>query len=208
MYPSSCFAFGSLCCFSDEEPIFPASLWCGCQVTPGQRPFQRRRRDQRWRHCAVAPDRPAFGSDQGAGQSPALIRQRIYGLAQGYEDLKDHDTLRHDLAWQTAVDRDQPLASSPTLCRLENRADRAVAWAVQGVLFAQFIASFTQPPAELILDFDATDDRGHDQQEGRFFDGYCGDYCFLPLYVFCGEQLLVSYFGRPTAMRPVTRGRC
>lgn len=123
----------------------------------------------------------------------SLVRQRIYGLAQGYEDLNDHDTLRHDLAWQTAVERDRPLASSPTLCRLENRADRRVAWAVHQVIVDQFIASFAQAPTELILDFDATDDRVHGQQEGRFFHGYYGDYCFLPLYVFCGEQLLVSY---------------
>ena len=123
----------------------------------------------------------------------ALVRQRVYGLAQGYEDLNDHDTLRHDLAWQTAVERDRPLASSPTLCRLENRADRQVAWAVHPVIVEQFIAAFAQPPTELILDFDATDDRVHGQQEGRFFHGYYGDYCFLPLYVFCGEQLWVAY---------------
>ena len=123
----------------------------------------------------------------------SLVRQRLYGLAQGYEDLNDHDTLRHDLAWQTAVERDRALASSPTLCRLENRADRQVAWAVHQVIVDQFIASFAAPPAELILDFDATDDRVHGQQEGRFFHGYYGDYCFLPLYVFCGEQLLVAY---------------
>jgi hypothetical protein len=123
----------------------------------------------------------------------SLVRQRIYGLAQGYEDLNDHDTLRHDLAWQTAVGRDRQLASSPTLCRLEHRANRSVAWLVQQVLVEQFIASFAQPPRALILDFDCTDDRVHGQQEGRFFHGYYGDYCFLPLYVFCGEQLLVAY---------------
>jgi hypothetical protein len=123
----------------------------------------------------------------------SLVRQRIYGLAQGYEDLNDHDTLRHDLAWQTAVERDRALASSPTLCRLENRANRQVAWLVHEVIVEQFIGSFSQPPRELILDFDCTDDRVHGQQEGRFFHGYYGDYCFLPLYVFCGEQLLVSY---------------
>jgi len=123
----------------------------------------------------------------------SLVRQRIYGLAQGYEDLNDHDTLRHDLAWQTAVERDTALASSPTLCRLENRADRQVAWAVHEVIVDQFIAPFAAPPTELILDFDATDDRVRGQQEGRFFHGYYGGYCFLPLYVFCGEQLLVSY---------------
>ena len=131
----------------------------------------------------------------------SLVRQRIYGLAQGYEDLNDHDTLRHDLVWQTAVERDQELASSPTLCRLENRADRPVAWAVHEVIVDQFIASFAQGPTELILDFDATDDRVHGQQEGRFFHGYYGDYCFLPLYVFCGEQLLVSYL-RPANIDP------
>jgi hypothetical protein len=76
---------------------------------------------------------------------------------------------------------------------LENRADRAAAWALHGVLVNQFIASFRPPPAELILDFDATDDRVHGRQEGAHFHGYYGDYCFLPLYVFCGEQLLVSY---------------
>jgi len=123
----------------------------------------------------------------------ALIRQRLYGLAAGYEDLNDHDTLRHDLAWQTAVERDRALASSSTLCRLENRANRQVAWAVHAVLVNQFIASFAQAPTELILDFDTTDDRVHGQQAGAFFHGYYGDYCFLPLYVFCGEQLLVSY---------------
>ena len=123
----------------------------------------------------------------------ALVRQRVYGLAQGCEDLNDHDTLRHDLAWQTAVERDRPLASSPTLCRLENRANRPAARAVHEVIVEQFIASFVQPPTELILDFDSTDDRVHGQQEGRFFHGYHGDYCFLPLYVFCGEPLLVSY---------------
>lgn len=123
----------------------------------------------------------------------SLIRQRVYGLAAGYEDLNDHDTLRHDLAWQTAVERDRALASSPTLCRLDNRANRAVAWAVQEVLVNQFIASFATPPRELILDFDTTDDRVHGKQTGAFFHGYYGDYCFLPLYVFCGEQLLVAY---------------
>lgn len=121
-----------------------------------------------------------------------LVRQRIYGLCQGYEDLNDHDTLRDDLVWQTAVERDRPLASSPTLCRLENRANRQAAWAVHQVRVEQFIASWGIAPKELILDFDATDDRVHGQQEGRFFHGYYGDYCFLPLYVFCGEQLLVA----------------
>jgi hypothetical protein len=126
-----------------------------------------------------------------------LLRQRIYGLALGYEDLNDHDTLRTDLAWQCAIKRGEELASSPTLCRLENRADRQTAWAISRVLVEQFIASFKAAPAELILDFDATDDRVHGLQQGRAFHGYYGDWCFLPLYVFCGEQLLVSYL-RPS----------
>jgi len=126
-----------------------------------------------------------------------LLRQRIYGLALGYEDLNDHATLRRDLAWQTALGRDEELASSPTLCRLENRVNRQAAFAFHQVLVEKFIASFGQAPTELILDFDATDDRVHGQQEGRAFHGYYGDWCFLPLYVFCGEQLLVSYL-RPS----------
>jgi Transposase DDE domain group 1 len=68
---------------------------------------------------------------------------------------------------------------------------------MHAVLLEKFIASFAAPPAELVLDFDATDDRVHGGQEGRFFHGYYGDWCFLPLYVFCGEQLLVSYL-RPS----------
>lgn len=125
-----------------------------------------------------------------------LLQQRIYGIAAGYEDLNDHDTLRHDLLWQSAVERDEALASSPTLCRLEGRANRATAVAMHRVLIERFIASFAQAPTELILDFDATDDRIHGMQEGRFYHGYYGDWCFLPLYVFCGDQLLVSYLRR------------
>jgi Transposase DDE domain group 1 len=126
-----------------------------------------------------------------------LLRQRIFALAAGYEDLNDHDTLRKDLLWQSAIERGEQLASSPTLCRLENRADRQTAWAISRALLEQFIQSFKAAPAELILDFDATDDRVHGLQEGRFYHGYYGDWCFLPLYVFCGEQLLVSYL-RPS----------
>ena len=122
-----------------------------------------------------------------------LLRQRVYGLALGYEDLNDHDRLRHDLALQTVLGKMTPGASSPTLCRLEQRADRDMAGAIHGVILDRFVASFATAPTELILDFDATDDPVHGNQEGRFFHGYYDHYCFLPLYVFCGEQLLVSY---------------
>ena len=130
-----------------------------------------------------------------------LLRQRVYGIALGYEDLNDHDTLRTDPAWQSAVERGDELASSPTLCRLEARASRQTARAISEVFVEQFIASFASAPEELILDFDATDDRVHGMQEGRAFHGYYGDWCFLPLYVFCGEQLLVSYL-RPSNIDP------
>jgi hypothetical protein len=126
-----------------------------------------------------------------------LLRQRLYALALGYEDLNDHQTLRHDVAIQTAVERDQVLASAPTLCRFENHSDRETAWRVHEVLVDQFIGSFKHAPKKLILDFDATDDAVHGEQDGRFFHGYYRHYCFLPLYVFCGHQLLVSYL-RPS----------
>jgi hypothetical protein len=128
-----------------------------------------------------------------------LLRQRVFGLCQGYEDLNDHDQLRLDPALQTALDKrgktaeEQHGASSPTLCRFEARADRKAAVDVHRVLVEQFIASFAEPPEELILDFDATDDPVHGEQIDRHFSAYYNNYCFLPLYVFCGEQLLVAY---------------
>jgi hypothetical protein len=127
----------------------------------------------------------------------SLLRQRVFGLALGYEDLNDHTTLRDDLAIQTALGRVESLASSATLCRWENRADRESAVAIHRVIVDQFIASFKRAPRKLILDFDATDDRIHGNQEGRFFHGYYDHYCYLPLYVFCKDQLLVSYL-RPS----------
>ena len=126
-----------------------------------------------------------------------LLRQRIYGLCQGYEDLNDHDRLRTDVALQTAVEQDDELASASTLCRWENGADRQAAWLVHQWWVEQFIASQAMPPAELVLDLDATDDPLHGKQEGAFFHGYYRQYCFLPLYVFCGERLLVAYL-RPS----------
>jgi len=126
-----------------------------------------------------------------------MLRQRIYGLALGYDDLNDHDTLRSDPALQTAVETDKALASSPTLCRLENRADCDTAKEISILIVEQFIASFKKAPTRLVLDFDATDDPIHGQQEGRFFHGYYDHYCFLPLYVFCGSQLLAAYL-RPS----------
>jgi hypothetical protein len=130
-----------------------------------------------------------------------LLRQRIYGLALGYEDQNDHQQLRNDPALQTAVGVDTTLAGQSTLSRFENRADRAAAWAFHRVLVERFIASFQTPPRELILDLDATDDRVHGRQQGRHFNAYYDDYIFLPLYVFCGDQLLTAY------LRPASRGQ-
>ena len=126
----------------------------------------------------------------------SLLRQRIYGLALGYEDLNDHDQLRSDPALVSAVSCDQSLGSAATLCRLENRMDRSVAVALHEVMINPFIASFKETPNELILDFDATDDRVHGNQVGRHYHGYYKHDCFLPLYVFCGDPLRVSYLRR------------
>ena len=125
-----------------------------------------------------------------------MVCQRVQAVALGYEDLNDHDALRDDPVVQTACERDGPLASSSTLCRFEQRAERQWGIAILQELVAQFIASFAHRPKELVLDFDATDDPVHGHQAGRFFHGYYDCYCFLPLYVFCGQQLLVAYLRR------------
>jgi len=136
--------------------------------------------------------------DHGASD---LLRQRVYALALGYEDLNDHTTLRKDTVIQTAVGSDKGLASSSTLCRFENAADRQLCWNINKAFVEVFIESFKKPPQEIILDFDATDDPVHGEQIGRFFHGYYKHYCFLPLYVFCGKHLLAAYL-RPSNIDP------
>ncbi len=127
----------------------------------------------------------------------ALLTQRVLALALGYEDLNDHDELRNDPALQAAVGREVELASASTLCRFENRVDEQSLWGLSNVLIDIFIESFDTPPEEIVLDFDSTDDRVHGDQEGKFFHGYYDHYCFLPLYVFCGDHLLAAYL-RPS----------
>lgn len=131
----------------------------------------------------------------------SMLAQRIFSIALGYEDLNDHQTMRADPALQAAVDcdpeEDSPLASPPTLCRLENRVNRKSLVAMSKILVDQFLSSHDKPPKEITLDFDATDDRVHGKQERRFFQGYYKHYCFLPLYVFCGDDLLCAYL-RPS----------
>lgn len=147
------------------------------------------------RAAALIPD------DRQAGKvrhkMEQMVAQRIMALAQGYEDLNDHDELRHDPLLQTAAGTTGELASSPTLCRMENQADRQCAMAMNELLVDLFIESYDTPPKELILDFDATDDPVHGRQKGRFFHGYYDRYCFLPLYVFCGSHPLLAWL-RPS----------
>ena len=119
-----------------------------------------------------------------------MVRQRVHAAAAGYEDLNDHDALRHDEVVQTACERDESLASSSTLCRFERRAERQWAVAIHQVLVEQLIASHRRAPRELVIDFDATDDPVHGHQHGRFFHGYYDRYCFLPLYAFCRRRML------------------
>jgi hypothetical protein len=141
-----------------------------------------------------------------------MLAQRVLAIACGHEDLNDHDTLRNDLVFQLATDRkasgrkkgqgdvdpDRPLASAPTLHRLENRVDRKACVGINKLLVELYIESHkSNPPKEIILDFDSTDDLVHGKQEGRFFHGYYGNYCYLPLYVFAGDQLLCAYL-RPS----------
>lgn len=122
-----------------------------------------------------------------------MLKQRVYGIALGYEDLNDHDTLRHCPALQTAIDRLDNMASSATLCRFENSVDRKFVIEAHMLMVDKFIESYTETPKQLILDFDATDDEIHGHQEGRHYHGYYRHHCFLPLYVFCNKKLLVSY---------------
>jgi hypothetical protein len=130
-----------------------------------------------------------------------ILAQRIFAITAGYEDLNDHQTLRQDTLLTAMTDRrlkcgqkeDDPLSSPSTLCRLENRITRRDLVGMSKALVEKFIASHSTAPAELVLDFDATDDQVHGNQEGRFFHGYYDHYCFLPLYVTCGQQLLVAY---------------
>jgi hypothetical protein len=146
-----------------------------------------------------------------------LVAQRVYALALGYEDLNDHDQLRQDpllaiLAEKADPtgesrvrerDRGKALAGKSTLNRLEltkaeveekERYKKIVMdeAAVDRLLVEIFLQAHAKPPAEIVLDLDATDDPVHGQQEGRFFHGYYGHYCYLPLYIFCGDFLLCA----------------
>ena len=146
-----------------------------------------------------------------------LIAQRIYGFALGYEDLNDHDQLRYDPLLATLVgkadprgqdrvrarDRGKALAGKSTLNRLELTpvgADRdsrykkitAHSRPIEDLFVELFLQAYEQPPEQIVLDLDATDNPLHGEQLGRFFHGYYDSYCYLPLYIFCGEHLLCA----------------
>jgi hypothetical protein len=146
-----------------------------------------------------------------------LAAQRIYALALGYEDLNDHDQLRHDPLLAVLAGKDDPagnnrrrqrdkgkaLAGKSTLNRLELtpvRADSKSRYkkitinrqAVDEFFVDVFLRAYDEAPVQIIIDLDATDDIIHGNQSGRFFHGYYGNYCYLPLYIFCGEHLLCA----------------
>ena len=135
-----------------------------------------------------------------------LVSQRVLAIALGYEDVIDHTELRHDslLAALTGkADPTEPLAAPATLHRLELSHPELAAGdryckisldpeAVDELLIDLFLETHDEPPAEVILDLDATDDPIHGKQEGRFFHGYYDCYCYLPLYIFAGDHLLCA----------------
>ena len=132
-----------------------------------------------------------------------MLSQRIYGLALGYEDLNDHEQLRQDPLFGVLADRaelDSPLAGKSTLNRMElgtginSRYKKITFWkdSIDELMVNVFLEAHDQVPQEIILDMDTTDLPLHGKQEGRFFHGYYDSYCYLPLYIFCGEQLLCA----------------
>lgn len=143
-----------------------------------------------------------------------LVKQRVYAIALGYEDLNDHDQLRNDpvlallagkadlagAARKREGDRGQALAGKSTLNRLERTTDGADRYKkiaceferVDELLLTTFIEAHEKPPQEVILDLDVTDSPLHGAQEGRFFHGYYRHYCYLPLYIFAGPHLLCA----------------
>jgi len=136
-----------------------------------------------------------------------LLGQRVFGIALGYEDINDHDELRHDpmmavLAGKLEARREDcaPVAGKSTLNRLELSRLEPTRYhkishnpiAIKRLMVELFLEAHERPPQEIVLDLDATDDPVHGEQEGRFFHGYYDCYCYLPLYVFCGRHLLAA----------------
>jgi hypothetical protein len=153
----------------------------------------------------IAAAARAFVDDRRAASVRHSIRdmlaQRVFALACGHEDVTDHNALRSDLVLQTAVNRVEPLASGPTLSRLETAASPQIAARLNEVLVDTFIASHKKPPVELVLDIDATHVPLHGAQERAHFHYHYDNYCYLPLYVFAGQDMLACVL-RPSDREP------
>jgi hypothetical protein len=132
-----------------------------------------------------------------------MLSQRVYGLAMGYEDINDHEQLRKDPVFGILAGREElekPLAGKSTLNRMElgdgtkDRYKKITFWkeAIDELLVKVFLESHPKAPEQIILDVDTTDLPLHGKQEGRFFHGYYDSYCYLPLYIFCGEHVLCA----------------
>jgi len=121
-----------------------------------------------------------------------LLKQRVYAIAIGDEDVNDQDSLRKDLCFQTCVEKESVLGSSATISRFENAIDRETIVRMSKEMVESFIDIQKEDPEELILDFDPTDNIIYGNQEKKHYHGYYKDYCYLPLHVFCKGQLIVS----------------
>jgi len=161
-----------------------------------------------------------------------MLAQRVFAISCGYEDLNDHDFLAADPVLATAIGKTDPTgesrrrrrdrgkagASRPTLNRLElfsgdpakdgvYKRIEPLPERIEETFVTVFLQAHREIPHRIVLDLDSTDDRIHGAQEGRFFHGYYGDYCYLPLYIFCGDFLLVPSCGARTSTRVLGRSR-
>ena len=170
---------------------------------------QRLRLLERFSQCfldARTPERVEHSVEQ-------LVRQRVYGLALGYEDLNDHDLLRQDPLLAAVVGKqepeEEPLADKSTLNRMErstgtpSRYQKIAYWkpGIDELLVQVFIEAHASAPEQIVLDIDTTDMALHGKQEDRFFHGYYGHSCYLPLYIFCGSHVLCARL-RPSNVGP------
>jgi hypothetical protein len=158
---------------------------------------------ERFAQCFIDRRRPELVEHLVA----TLVGQRVFGIALGYEDINDHDELRHDPVMAVLAGKLQArrkdcaaVAGKSTLNRLELSRETATRYhkiahdaaAIERLFVTLFLDAHETPPREIVLDLDATDDPLHGHQEGRFFHGYYDCYCYLPLYVFCGRHLLAA----------------
>jgi hypothetical protein len=147
-----------------------------------------------------------------------MIRQRVYALALGYEDLNDHEQLRQDPLWSALAGKAQPgtepLAGKSTLNRMElgagiaSRYKKITFWrdSVDELLVNVFLDAHPVAPQQIVLDIDTTDMALHGNQEGKFYHGYYKHYCYLPLYIFCGDHVLCARL-RPSSIGPAVGSR-